>query len=384
MTHRGLSRAGLVAAVALIASGATARGQGYFYPPGFGGWGGWGATTAFGDEARGMGMFAAGVGAYNLDTSQARSINADTTMRVNEYMWESQQIRNQMYYRQLAERRQRINEGAAQTLQRLRENPDTRDIRSGDALNVVLDELTDPRVYIQSVKAAAQPIPSQMVKSIPFQYAPQAITISLSELSKAGVPDVLRTNQALQTERAALRAAVDKAKSEVDEKGSITPETLQEARSAAQALLTKVREVLPSGRERREAENFLKAVLGLTKMLETPDLDRFLRELDTMSNTTLAALLSFMQSFNLRFGSASNPTQNSTYDQLYPMLVALRDQINPQGSNPLAVELTPEDHAKAREAFSQLEFEHFNPQPPINGNAPAQPTPPPPAPGSPE
>ena len=34
-----------------------------------------------------MGVYAAGAGAYNVQTAQARSINANTAMRYNEYMY---------------------------------------------------------------------------------------------------------------------------------------------------------------------------------------------------------------------------------------------------------------------------------------------------------
>ena len=42
--------------------------------------------------ARGMGVYAAGAGMYNEQTAQARSINANTTMRYNEYMYQSTQV----------------------------------------------------------------------------------------------------------------------------------------------------------------------------------------------------------------------------------------------------------------------------------------------------
>src|SRR6516162_5463374 len=50
------------------------------------GWGGWGASSLGGDLGRGAGVYAAGAGMYNLDTAQARSINADTVMRFNDYV----------------------------------------------------------------------------------------------------------------------------------------------------------------------------------------------------------------------------------------------------------------------------------------------------------
>src|SRR4051812_29494536 len=87
-------RAAAVSAVALVCLGGEARAQ-YGYPVGYGGygWGGWGGgggQTVQGNVARGLGAYAAGAGAYNEQTAVARSINADTVTKFNEYMWESQ------------------------------------------------------------------------------------------------------------------------------------------------------------------------------------------------------------------------------------------------------------------------------------------------------
>ena len=77
------------------------RGQwGYgYYPYGYGGygWGGWGGTVQ-GDIARGLGYFNMGAGIYNRETAQARSINTDTAMRWNEYVYRSQQEGTREYY----------------------------------------------------------------------------------------------------------------------------------------------------------------------------------------------------------------------------------------------------------------------------------------------
>ena len=65
---RGLRRAAAAAIALALATGGVTLGP-VAYPAGYGGfgWGGWGgAQTAGGDQARGMGVFAAGAGAYNV------------------------------------------------------------------------------------------------------------------------------------------------------------------------------------------------------------------------------------------------------------------------------------------------------------------------------
>src|SRR3954469_21839582 len=109
----------------------------------YGGWGGWGGTgsTVQGSIASGMGNFAAGAGEYNVQTAQARSINAQTAMQFNDYMY---QVNKRNASTELARRQQQqknVNESADATSNRLRDNPEPRDIHTGDALNVVLTDL---------------------------------------------------------------------------------------------------------------------------------------------------------------------------------------------------------------------------------------------------
>ena len=158
---------------------------------------------------------------------QARSVNAQTAMQVNNYMYAAsrQNARNEMI--RMNKRRGRINEAADATYKRLHDNPDAFDIHSGSALNVVLDELTNPKVYTQVIRKATEPIDSQLVKNIVFQSAPNMVAISLDDLNARGVPDALRTNPAFEPDRQALRALVAKARQEAEGEGQVSIETLQ-------------------------------------------------------------------------------------------------------------------------------------------------------------
>ena len=84
-----------------------------------------------------------------------------------------------------------------------------------------------------------------------------------------------------------------------------------------------------------------------------------------------------MHSFNLRFGVAKTPVQEAAYDQLYPMLVQLRDQAQAQGPSPMTAQAPLPDPKQATSFFSGMDYSHFQPQPrPGTG-------PPPPRPGMP-
>ena len=65
-----------------LASAATVRAQGW----GWDGWGGWTSTPA-GSLAQGMGHYYQGAGIFNERTAIANSIDADTLMRWNDYLY---------------------------------------------------------------------------------------------------------------------------------------------------------------------------------------------------------------------------------------------------------------------------------------------------------
>lgn len=285
--------------------------------------------TAPGDIARGMGAYAAGAGDYNVKTAVANAISGEAAARFNEYMYQSQQIRNQRYYARLARERQQDDMTADVIYRRLRDNPEPRDIASGAALNVVLDELTAPSIYIESVRGASEPIATPMVRNIPFRYATHAVTISLNDLLTAEPPAVLR-NRAFAADRQALIAAADAANAQLEKGDQIEPETLDQIRSAADRLWDRFDTMVrPGTAERREGENYLKGVYAMSRMLESPQLDRYLGELDEQKGTTLGGLIAFMNAFNLRFGAAEKPAEVDAYQTLYPMMTTLRNQVVP-------------------------------------------------------
>src|SRR5262249_43787823 len=97
-----MSRSFLVGLVALLSLAGSARAQlPAFLGPG---------STPVGDYLRGVGVAAAGMGVYNYTTAMAESINADTAIRVNEYISAVVQYHARAY----AARRARILEEGKQ------------------------------------------------------------------------------------------------------------------------------------------------------------------------------------------------------------------------------------------------------------------------------
>jgi hypothetical protein len=360
---------------------APAFGQ-YTYPPGYGGWGGWGggASTVQGSIANGMGNFAAGAGAYNAQTAAARSMNANTAMQWNDYMYSVMQRNTANETRRLDRKVQATTDAMNATYKRLHDNPDPHDVHTGDALNVVLTELANPKVYTQVTQKATTPVPSPLVKNINFQFAAKMILISLEDVSAAGVPDALATDPNFEGDRRTIRALVAKGRKEAESENNVSPETLRAFRDAVKTLQDKVGASYQQGtRQRTESDNFLKALYGISKMLERPNVEQFLKGLNRYPSTTLGNLITFMHSFNLRFGVAKTPEQESAYDQLYPMLVTLRDQSQAQGPNPITQQ-QPLNPGQATAFFSGMDYSHFQQQPSPHGPPAPGAVPPPPAP----
>ena len=185
----------LTVAAALVGSsggGASAQiGYGYGYPSGYGayGWGGWGGGSSLqGDMARGLGYYAAGRGTLDVDDAVAGSVNTDTVMRWNQYLYLSQIQANHNERLRLRQRTARDASAVDAVKARASE-----DVDSGNALNTALDQISDPRVHSSSLRLATTKIPGKLIRAIPFVNATEAVTISLDQLTaENGWPVALR------------------------------------------------------------------------------------------------------------------------------------------------------------------------------------------------
>src|SRR6185312_10474958 len=147
------------------------------------GWGGWGGVASpESAELHGAGFFAMGAGIYNLNTAKADYINAQTAMKWNDYVarvaHESARIYAERRDQRLA--RNRTLYDARQ--QQLRDNPGRVDVESGNALNVAVEDLSDPRLGRSALRAATIPVPASLIASVPFVYASERITLMLDDL----------------------------------------------------------------------------------------------------------------------------------------------------------------------------------------------------------
>ena len=335
---RSSTTAAMAIAITALLPGA-ARAQ-YGYPGGYGGygWGGWGSTIQ-GSTAAGLGYFNMGRGAYNEQTAVARSINNDTYLRWNQYMYLSQQHANTMYQKRLRAEHMRVDRANAAIEDRLRTHPEERDITDGDALEVLVDAILNPSAAV-SLSTIKTPLKSELIQEIPFRVASEGVTICIDQMTmNEQWPLALRVD-AFKPEREGLRKAVTLALEE-DKKGDLEPKTVENVQTAIDRLRTKFHELVPpTSPDYIPAHDTIKAMAGLAKMLYSPKIEEILAELEDYGGTTLGELLAFMQAYNLRFAKANSFRQRRIYMKLYPMLL---EQVNgrigpggPSGGNEVA------------------------------------------------
>jgi hypothetical protein len=332
----------------LCVSAGTVRAQGW----GWGGWGGWGQTPQ-GAYAQGMGYYAMGAGQYNRDTAIANSINVDTMMRWNQYLYEAHLEATRRYVAKrdgdIAKNRASYNE----IMKNIQDHPTARDVENGDALNAALDQLSDPRISSSSLKIAAAPIDANIVKDIPFHNASEAVTIVLSQVKEANKWPPALDGDRFADEKKVFEEVADKARKE-DEDGEISPDTLKKAHDLVSSLQGKLAaQPLDTVKANQEASRFVKTLAGLVRMLEKPDTRAALDQLRMVKKTTLGNLIAFMHIYNLRFGAATTPHQRFIYDQLYPMLDDVRDRIVKESKSETA-QVNPEH---VSDFFNKLEVD---------------------------
>jgi hypothetical protein len=312
----------LAAIVIWLSPVATVHAQGW----GWDGWGGWGSTPQ-GSIAQGMGHYYAGAGIFNERTAIADSINANTLMQWNDYI---AQANTEAARRYVARRRENSANVRAQNdaiVARIRDNPTTRDIEMGDALNAAVNQLTEPRISSAALRMATAPVEANVIQEIAFRNAGAAVVIVLSQIRAVTKWPAALEAPRFAAEQLAFEEIVVKAIKE-DEEGEVSAATLKSAHALVDGLRAKLAaEPLQGVKEREDATKFLKTLAGLIRLLERADTTEAFNQLRTVQTTTLGNLIAFMEIYNLRFGAATTPRQRAIYRDLYAKLDVVRDRV---------------------------------------------------------
>jgi len=249
---------------------------------------------------------------------------------------------------------------------RIRDNPTPADINSGNALNAILDQMADPKVMNGSaLRLANASISPASIKAIPFRDETDAITLSLDNLTDPQSWPLPLRSDALKPEREAYEKAVDEALQQ-DKDGSLKPETVAKVRNAVSALYQKVGETIPKTQQpdHLQAMNYLKGLAGMSRMLERPNVEAVLAELEKVQTTSVGNLLAFMHTYNLRFAPAETPKQQAIYRDLLPLLVSSRDKILGKPGAANADANAPGQVENPTAVFHGIDPTHLNPVPP--------------------
>jgi hypothetical protein len=311
----------------LSMSGREARAQwGYGY--GGWGWGGWGAASPESAALQGAGYYAMGAGMYNLNTAQAMNINAQTAMQWNDYVAQITHESARIHAMRVHNEWQKNQKLYDAWKDRLRNSPGKVEVEDGSALNVALDDLTNPRLGSSVLRAASAPVPASLIAEVPFVNNAERVTLMLDQL-REGVkwPKALEGEQFTDAKKTfdEVRAQIRK---EANESGEVSDRTLRTAEEHVNALLAKVTaQPLPDSLDQQEAVNFVTTCSHLLNLMKKPDIQPAMIALKKVQDTTVGNLLGFMHAFNLRFGRATTLKEKQAYSRLFEVLDQTRDQI---------------------------------------------------------
>ncbi len=301
------------------------------------------AQTPAGDLARGQGAYLNGAGWYNLNTAKANSVNTDAAIRWKQDLRKIQSEKRDLEARTAAGKKLRVEEVKQRQFEReqqLRVTPTGADVQTGEALNVLLYDLTDPAITTDDWQSKSVALPEKMsVKDLIFRFTPLSGSSTSSAALSKGVIALSRlavTGEAWPTplqlpeverERLGYESAYAKVQGEIRD-GKFVLKSVQEMDKSLDALKAKVNSAIPVERGfRTEAGKFVEDLKNSTKMFDAATID-YAREIlvDTKDHeaTTVAELVAFMLKYRLQFASAErSPDASELYTKLHE---ALRQQ----------------------------------------------------------
>ena len=334
-------------AVLLLLAGPEARAQVRRVGPG---------STVQGDVLRGEGVYLQGAGWYELNDARAAAINTRTAMAIADWNdqvykayrreWDQQITRHKYATTKLQEEAQRKQ---AEKEARLRTNPTIEDMQSGDALNALLIELSDPSIDYAAWRLAQVPLPPELkLKKLIFRFAPKPGAKGSTELGQGVIalarldqheswPNLLRMPE-LAKEREAYEGAYRKLRDEcVGDRLDLA--TITGVDAAIQALKDKAAATIPTTRNfRSSAVAYVRDLGDATKMFSADTLDfagEIIRDTEGHEAATVGELLAFMRKYRLMFASAEKvPGGADLYARLYGLMREQRAKLKPRRDDP--------------------------------------------------
>jgi hypothetical protein len=320
------------------------------YPGGYGGWGwgGWASDPASGYMA-GLGAYARGQGVYEVEDAKAQAINLDTTLKWNKAL----------RARQKALRKQAQEDAANQAAAR-DERVTRQELEDGTTLNQLLSSIYDYDPVVSKASRAQTAIPADTIHDIPFEWDTEAISVCIDQMTAKDALPAALAGEDFTAERTKLRKAAEEVLKE-DAKGNVTADAKKRLNAAITAFREKFTKDTPKfDPTYNDATGYFQTLASLSRLLNDPSMKKILAELGKNQDVPVGKLITFMHSYNLRFGPATTDRQRDIYRALAPLLTQVMQDTSAQAAPPPAVDRSGKDFQNAaRDAFKGMDWKHL-------------------------
>jgi hypothetical protein len=317
-----------IAGVLMLSSG-TARAQfgGFYagYPQSFV----FAGSTPEGDWARGVGLAAYGMGLYNINTAAANSIEADTWMRLNQYIYESAREQARIHRLRLALEQQRRTQAREKRSLQIIDHPEPADIYRGDTLNALAWAIGAMRIQHSAQRMSRVSLPGGSLEKVPLVHASTRTVFSLARLDVKGRWPVLLRDPSFAQARHQYETSIDVVLSQVTGR-KLSRQALDALEQAVATLMLELGAVSSQANpvDRRVAEEFLEQLSETARTLRHPHAESVLAEVMDYWGTSVADLLTFLERNDLQFGPAKTPAERELYEKLHTLLVEHRGRLS--------------------------------------------------------
>jgi len=293
------------------------------------------AQTVQGDILRGQGAFAKGAGWYNFNTARGNAINVATMRNYNQEVRLNYRNRVLFWAEKKAGKKLSKEEAAKRADERIRQlrvAPTGDDINSGDALNVMMEILTDPGIkqndwYMKSISLPE----AATVKDMVFHYYPKGndspgaykVEIAISRLGKDVDWPVFMKNDEFKVECANYETTVTKLRVGI-QNGKVELGEFKNIDQSLENLKNKVKLTLDDKRGyKRAGLDFTEKLVNASRLFDGNNVDygqELLQETDKYDARTVGELVAFMLKYRLMFADSESPSSTRLYSDLYTVM----------------------------------------------------------------
>jgi uncharacterized protein (TIGR03067 family) len=317
-------------------------------------------STPQGDILRGEGVFLRGKGLYEYYSAKGRRIDAGTEIMIRQWnmlvydCYKRERARHIQYRKgQTVAQEAAARKRMAEKEERLRTSPTDEDVVSGEALNALLQDLSDPTINASAWRAASVTLPQAIsIRSLFFRFAPRpgdknagtlsSNLIALGRLDPSRGWPIFIPQDKVGPECRAYEAT-HRTLLQQCEKDALKLEAVTTLDAALNALKARVSATVPVERNfRTTAVKYVTDMQAATKIFDASTIDfvqEMIRDTHDYNPETVAELLAFLRKYRLFFASAEGrPEDGDVYRALFRLL---REQKEKLGLPVLPPELVP-------------------------------------------